>query len=255
MEEINTDLILKSAANAGQLMLESGAETYRVEDTMNRILEKFGAEGRESFVTPTGITVSCYDKNGKSQTTVKRIQKISVDLERISLINDLSRAIDPEILSPTDFQNGLNSIKKRKRYPLWMTLAGTALIGACVTQMLGGSLGESLGAMVAAPLVYILEKIAASLGLNQFLQNALGGLFAVLIGSLIKALGLIPQFSFLVIGTIMILVPGVTITNAIRDTIQGDYLSGIARSMEAIVTASGIAFGAGLAFLLVGVAI
>ncbi len=248
-----TDLILKAAAYAGQAMLESGAETYRVEDTISRILTAYGGVSSDSFVTPTGITISCDDNNGRTQTVVKRIRKISVDLERISLINDLSRSINADGLSPEEFRLRLDDILTRQRYTLQLTLLAAAMIGSSSTLMNGGTVPESLGAGIAAPLAYIAQKLASTLGLNHFLQNSLGGTVAVLTGALLKTAGLLPEYSLLVIGTIMILVPGVTITNAIRDTFQGDYISGVARAVEALVTASGIAFGAGIAFLLLGV--
>ena len=54
------------------------------------------------------------------------------------------------------------------------------------------------------------------------------------------------DMDIVIVSAIMPIVPGVAITNAIRDTLQGDYLSGCARILEAFLKAASIALGVGL---------
>lgn len=250
---MQNELVIKLAARAGQIMLESGGETYRVEDTINRILTSYGISNAQSFVMPTGIVISGEHGDGSPVSLVRRVTAINVDLEKIAMINDLSRKITQEGLSPEEFSDGLNQIMIRPLYPLWLTLAMTGFAAFSFTMILRGTVREALCAFLAGIVVYIIRRLAKSLKLNPFLQNAAGGITAVLMGSLFKLTGFIPTLSLMVIGTIMILVPGITITNAIRDTFQGDYISGVTRGVDAFVTASGIAFGTAIGFLMTGV--
>lgn len=250
---MHNEEIIKYAAEAGQIMLQAGGETYRVEDTINRILTSYGIANAQSFVTPTGIIISGERVDGTSVSVVRRTMSIEVDLEKISLINDLSRHIIQDNLTPEEFRADLNAILSRPLYPLWIMMLFTGFAAFSFTMILRGTVREAAGAFFAGIVVFLMRRMARVLRLNPFLQNATGGLTAVLMGTLFKSLGLVPTLSLMVIGTIMLLVPGITITNAIRDTFQGDYVSGVTRGVEAFVTAGGIAFGTGLGFLLTGV--
>lgn len=250
---MRNETIIKSALLAGKIILEAGGETYRVEDTINRILTAYGIGNAQSFVTPTGIILSGEHVDGSTISHVLRIKSINVDLEKISLVNDLSRKIAENHLTAEEFTEALEGIMARPYYPLWLTLLFAGFAAFSFTVILRGSWIEAACSFSAGILVFLSKRIARGLQLNSFLQNSTGGLVAVIIGSLFKFLGILPTTSIMIIGTIMLLVPGITITNAIRDTFQGDYLSGITRGVEAFVTAAGIAFGTGLGFILVGV--
>ena len=250
---MKNEAIIKSALLAGTIILKAGGETYRVEDTMNRILSTYGIVNAQSFVTPTGIMMSGEHADGSTICHVRRIKEISVDLEKISLVNDLSRKITAKHLTAEEFTTELEVIMNKPNYPLWVTLLFAGFATLSFTVILRGSWIEAVCAFSAGIPVYLARRVARSLHLNSFLQNATGGFIAVLIGTFFKSLGIIPTTSIMIIGTIMLLVPGITITNAIRDTFQGDYLSGITRGLEAFVTAAGIAFGTAIAFILVGV--
>lgn len=50
----------------------------------------------------------------------------------------------------------------------------------------------------------------------------------------------------LLLDVLMILTPGIAITNSLRDIIDGNYVSGQARLVEAFFIATAIALGVGL---------
>lgn len=250
---MNHHFILKTAMKAARILLQSGSEAYRVEDTVNRIMASFGITAPQTYVTPTGIIMSGEDEKGQPMSLVQRINGIDVDLEKISMVNDLSRRITLHEMSIQEFDLALDQILRRPHYPLWLVLVGTSLISASFTIMFGGNLTEAALALLAGPIVYLFKRLTEILRLNPFLQNSVGGFIAVVIGGIGRMLGISDSFTFMVIGTIMLLVPGIAITNAIRDTFMGDYLSGTGRIVNSIVTAGGIAFGTGLGFVLMGV--
>lgn len=245
--------IVNAAALAGKIMLEAGGETYRVEDTINRILTSYGVDLAESFVLPTGIIVSGQVEGRGISTLVRRVSSIQVDLEKISLVNDLSRQIVEDKLTVEQFMQELEIIMKRPHYPFWMVVFFAGFITFSFSIIFRGGLAEAAVAFAAGILVYLVRQLARSIHLNMFMQNAVGGMAAVFIAWAAFSLKFIESPSTVIIAAIMLLVPGITITNAIRDTFQGDYLSGVTRAMEAFVTAGGIAFGTGAAVFLMGV--
>ena len=83
---MNIDRILDFSSNAGRLMLQSGGETYRVEETISRICQSFDVDEVEVFATPTAVMVSIF-LNGKIYSVVKRINSRGVNLNRVHNIN------------------------------------------------------------------------------------------------------------------------------------------------------------------------
>ena len=56
----------------------------------------------------------------------------------------------------------------------------------------------------------------------------------------------------IIIGNIMLLIPGIALTNSLRDMISGDIISGLLRFLDAILVAVAIAAGYILAARLLG---
>lgn len=241
---MDVNKLLKVSTLAGKIMLESGAETYRVEETISRICTAYGAHTVDSFVIPTGIivTVTYYDE---VSTLVQRIISRGVDLHKVDLINDLSRKIQTETMDISDFNKELLNISKENRYSYLVTLFWSSITAGCFSIMFGGNLKDFFAASLIGAAIKIVVVICQKLNINEFFINSWsGGLCAILAIILIK-LNLANSLDKTIIGAIMILVPGLTITNAIRDTIAGDFLSGITKASEAFLVAVSIAVGTG----------
>ena len=236
--------LLKVSTLAGKIMLESGAETYRVEETITRICIAFGASTADSFVIPTGIIVTA-TFNDEVATIVKRIKSRGVDLNKIDRINDLSRKIQDSNVNINDFNDELLDISNGDRYSPLITLISSGISAGCFAIMFGGTFKDFIAATLIGIFIKIVAIICQKLNINEFFINSLcGGLCAFLAIILIK-LNIVTNLDKTIIGSIMLLVPGLTITNAIRDTIAGDFLSGITKAAEAFLVAVSIAVGTG----------
>lgn len=241
---MDLDKLLKVSTLAGKIMLESGAETYRVEETISRICLAFGAHTVDSFVIPTGIivTVTYYDE---VSTLVQRIISRGVDLHKVDLINDLSRKIQTEAMDMSDFNNELLNISKENRYSRLVTLFWSSITAGCFSIMFGGNLKDFFSACLIGAAIKIVVIICEKLNINEFFINSLSGGLCALLAIIFIKLNLSSNLDKTIIGSIMLLVPGLTITNAIRDTIAGDFLSGITKASEAFLVAVSIAVGTG----------
>lgn len=236
--------LLKISTLAGKIMLESGAETYRVEETISRICIAYGAHTADSFVIPTGIivTITYYDEVA---TLVNRITSRGVDLNKIDAVNDLSRRIQTEAIDLSDFNKDLIKISNDPRYSSLITLLCSSIAAGCFSIMFGGNFKDFFAASLIGAFIKIISIIFQKLNINEFFVNSFcGGLCAILAIIFLK-INLCSNLDKTIIGSIMLLVPGLIITNAIRDTIAGDFLSGITKASEAFLIAISIAVGTG----------
>ncbi|WP_300347267.1 threonine/serine exporter family protein [Clostridium sp.] len=241
------DKILHIATFAGRIILESGGETYRVEETICKICQAYGVRYADSFVTPTGIMVSVYDENNYTTTLVKRVTSRTVNLQKIHLVNELSRKIYIEKYSLDEVLEKLIDINQNcPKYDLKTNLIFSGMGAAGFTTILGGKLEDCLVSFFVGMFVQYVTIKFSNLGINAFFVNSLGGAIAALLSLIAYNLGIGTSLDTMIIGSIMLLVPGLAITNAIRDTIAGDLISGIIRTAEAFLIAISIAVGTGM---------
>lgn len=241
--------VLETAVDAGKIILESGGETYRVEETILRICRAFGLGGADCFVTPTGIIASAKDETGRDVTLVRSILSRTTNLDKISRVNDLSRHLSQKEASLESAREELAKIASAKGYGPAVTLAASAVGAAIFTLMFGGEIRDAAVALVCGFLIRVLVLMQKPTGVNDFFVNVTGGAVAALVAVAAHKLGIAPHLNVVVIGSIMLLVPGLAILNAIRDTIAGDLLAGVSRAAEAALVAAAIAVGAGLVML------
>ncbi|MCM8710451.1 threonine/serine exporter family protein [Clostridium sp. SYSU_GA19001] len=243
---MNINNVINLASKAGQIILESGGETYRVEETIIRICNAYGLVSAESFVTPTVIMISATDINGRIISHVKRIKTRTVDLEKISRVNDLSRNICPSNLSVDFVNEELRKISETPRYGIKTTLFFSAVGASFFTLLFGGDLNDFIVSFFIGIIIKWLSILLNNININEFFTNALGGAIAAILALVSVELHLATNVDKIIIGSIMLLVPGLAITNAIRDTIAGDLIAGVSRGIEAFLIAIAIAVGSGI---------
>lgn len=242
--------ILHVATFAGQIILESGGETYRVEETIWRICKAFGVEYAESFVTPTGIMSSVSDENHKTTSLIKRIHRRTVNLEKISRVNDLSRNIKTLNLTVDQFYNELINIENGKRYSAPVTIFFSALGAAAFSILFGGNIKDFVSAFIIGVIIKLFSNLCSELSINDFFINSISGSIVAGMALILVSEGIGSNVDKVIIGSVMLLVPGLAITNAIRDTIAGDLVSGLTRAAEAFLIAISIAVGTGVVLIL-----
>ncbi|TCK98556.1 uncharacterized membrane protein YjjP (DUF1212 family) [Natranaerovirga hydrolytica] len=243
---MNHKLLFKTALLAGEIMLRNGAETYRVEDTINRLLSMSNYKVVESFVTPTGIFATLDDPSIDMITVVKRVNNRTIRLDKVAVVNDVSRKFCSNALTLDDAYESLLEIASRPPYsPMVLTLA-IALAAGFFSLVFGGSISDFFVAILNGLSVSLLQIYLRQKDVSRFFVDLIASTSIALITVCFTIL--IPignNMDIIIIGSIMPLVPGVAITNAVRDTIQGDLVSGVSRALEAIIVAIAIAVGVG----------
>lgn len=248
-------LLMDTALLAGKIMLQSGAETYRVEDTICRILHTSGLETAETFATVTGLFVTLADPSIDAITKITRVSEKQSNLSQVYEVNDVSRRLCCGVISVEEAYQELLRIKDKKEYPNSMVYVGIIMTSSFFTLLLGGGILASALAAINGLWIVACRHIAGRVKLNNFITDMLSS-FIIAVATMLYAHVLDNSVivEIIIVGSIMPLVPGVAITNAIRDTLQGDYLSGGSRAIEAFVIAACVAVGIGIG-LAFGVAV
>ena len=225
-------LLIDTAALAGTIMLESGAEIYRVEETINYILKTSGLKTSEAFVVSTGIMISLDDPSIDALTVIRRVNKGATNLNVIAQVNDISRKFYMRIISLEEAFSQLKHLKK-SQYPWWLKDICTVFVVAFFAGMYGGDF-----------------KDMAAIALNPLINDLVASIVISVIAFVMVHVGIGSHIDRIIIGSIMVLVPGAAITNAIRDTLHGDYASGNANILQAFTEAAMIALGVYVGLLL-----
>lgn len=231
--------------------MKYGAETYRVEDTMSRILNVKDYKLKEAFVTTTGIVASIETNEGKIITLTKRIFSIDHDLNKMSIINDLSRKFVDKKITLDDMIKKLEEVEKIKGYSLPVIAFATAMTCFSFSIIFGGTIRDGIGASIVGVILSILTSYFRKIGFTKIVINLLGGIIVGAISILVIETGISQNMDFTISGAIMPLVPGVILTNAVRDMVGGNLISGSNRVVTAVITSVEIAAGVAVAFSII----
>ncbi|MGG1550822.1 threonine/serine exporter family protein [Paenibacillus ferrarius] len=243
----SNDNIAQVCLLAGKIMLESGGETYRVESTMNHVASAFGAGHSHSYVTPTGIIFAI---DGSSPITrLIRISTRSTDLRKVTLVNAISRRISQGELQPDEAIRELTAVDQdQTRYPVWFQILAAALASGCFLIMFKGLWADFAPAFVTGGAGLLALTYFHRLLPIKFFAEFLASLLIGAVAYLFVRTGLGHELNTIIIGSVMPLVPGLLITNAVRDLMAGHFVSGVSKGAEAFLTA--FAIGAGIALVL-----
>lgn len=248
---MNYKLLVDTALLTGEIMLSCGAETYRVEDTMCRILKISGLDKTEAFVMTTGIFATLSGEGMEPITLIRRVDKRSTNLNRIYLANNVSRRLCSGELEIKDAFEELKEIQYKEQYKdkvVWIAMVFSTVF---FSVLLGGELKDCLLAGFNGCFLVLCMMLSKKVNMNFFVTNMAASFIVALCTMIFEQnLPFVINTEIIITGSIMPLVPGVAITNAIRDTLQGDYMAGGAKAIEAFIIAMSIAvgIGAGLGF-------
>lgn len=247
-----TEELLCCVLDIGEQMLVSGAEINRVEDSIKRICKSYNAKRVDVFTITSSIVVTLQREDGCTFTQTRRIHKYSTNLDKVDKLNNLSRYICSYTPEANYIANELAEINKGKTYGLFVEYIVYALNAGVFTVFFGGSFRDALVSSVIGILlkltIVLTQKIDTNILFVNIISSFVVGLFAILSVSA----GIGESIDKIIIGNIMLMIPGIALTNSIRDIIRGDTISGLFRLCEAIVMALSIAVGFGVASIFFG---
>ncbi len=241
-------LLLDTAVMAGEIMLRNGAETHRVEDTVRRMLSLSGLSKIEVFVIATGFMVTLDNKDMDSMTVVRRIESRGTNLLKVHAVNSISRKFCSGQMSLEDAFHEVREIYRTRTQPK-LQMGAIVAITAGFTVMFGGSAADMFVSAATGVILAGMILLTKKTGMHMFISNIICAVLIAVcayISTHYIPAGILPgrfHQETIIVGCIMPLVPGAAITNAILDTLYGDYISGSAKMLEAFLIASAIAIG------------
>ena len=248
--------LLQFSADVGHALMISGAEIYRVEESLRRMFLAYDEPSGEVFALPHCLIVSM-SGGGEPATRMRRAAASPVDIELLESMNALCRRLCAETPDYGTAQAWLVEAQSvRRRHSFWGEMLGYVLGTSFFALFFGGNAVDALFAAVAGILIFLAQKAMRRSGGSFFIRTCVGG--AIAGATALAAAMLMPAcgMEYITIGAIMTLVPGITLTNGVRDIMVGDTVSGISKLCEALLIAAAIALGVGVALgagLLAGV--
>lgn len=244
--------LLELATDLGYRLAMSGAETFRIEDSIGRILAAYDIES-EVFAIPNCLTVSIETPEGKPMTRMRRIGFHGNDLDTVEIYSNLSRKICAEKPDPDLARQWLHEADSTRRsYRFYVSLLGHYLGAMGFSVVFGGTFIDALCSGFCGVLIGLINHYMNSLKVNQFFSTIAASFIMAFSSYAIGATGLCHNTDTVVIGALMILVPGLIFTNAMRDIIFGDTNSGINRIVQVLLVAAAIALGTAVGWSLSG---
>ncbi len=246
-----TDYLLCLALDVGEGMLKNGGEIARVEDTIERICRAYGAVHVEVFSIISMINAAVRMPDGSYSSQLRRVRQTGNNLNALERFNALSRRICRETPSLEEFDSLVHEVKKERPYPMWMQILSGALGAAAFCLFFGGDMIDSLVTFALGSVV-ALEMNMPSRRLNSMARTVIASFTASLLAGLLYIL--IPTLGVdsIIIGVIMLLVPGLMFGTAMRDLLCGDLLAGTLRTLQALLQTLMIGFGYMLSYSIIG---
>ena len=243
MDEQNR--IMELAYEVGAILLENGAEISRVDETMRRIAGHYGVDEENFFVLSNGIMATA-----KGFARTKFIPIKGASLDKVVAVNQLSREVSAGKCDLEQLESRLKAIRAMRPKPAWEQIAASAFGSAAFCIIFGGGFADSIAAFVAGLVLWVYMLFVGYRHLSRIAGAITGGLLATLLCGVMFRLGLGTHLSNMIIGAIIPLIPGVPFTNGIRDLAHEDYIAGVTRLLDALLTFFCISMGVALAFML-----
>lgn len=252
MPEMDYELFMDTAVLAGKIMLESNAETYRVEDTVTRILQITNLEMIDALALTTGLIATLDSPHMHAITVVKRISNRTINLNKITRVNDVSRRLTEGKITIEEAYDSLQNIDEIQYNEFQRDFAVIGFIQAIVLMFQGGR-NEFISILPVSIMVAIMTHFGRRWRVKPFILDMVASFAIALMASFISRFTPFPvQEDVLIISAIMPLLPGTALTNGVRDMFRGDYMSGGAKVLEAFMIAVFIAIGIGTGLILGG---
>lgn len=248
-----SDRLMAAVLEILSMMTQSGAEIYRVEESATRMFLPYNVKSVDVFATTSNIIVSVEDADGTIKTHTHRIFGINPDIEKVHCLNDLSRRMSKEKMPIAEIEEEIKKISECKAYPLWLSVAMYGLTASAFYLLFGGrSVIDFVLTFVLGLVTGIISHFCQKRGVRSILYKFICSFVFSLATVLCARFGIVKSVDYMIIGSIMTLIPGAGLVDSIRDLFLGDSVSGILRFIEAVLAAFAIACGYVISVVMTG---
>lgn len=253
MKNDNAHALLSSILELLKMMTEAGAEIYRIEDSANHIFNAYGFKNVDIYATTSNIIISVETEDGAIKTHSRRISGIATNIEAVDKLNSLVRHITEQTPDAQTIKAEIDKIKALPNYPFYVRILFYGIIAGAFYFFFGGrNLAEFAVSSGIGLMTGVITALLDRAKTNKFMVKFVCSLAACLVIFSLKSLSVVTHLDNIIIANIMTLIPGVGLTNSLRDLFVGDSVSGILRLIEVTLLALAIACGYILTTLIFG---
>lgn len=246
------EALLSCILDMGEMLLTSGAEVMRVEDTIARLCRVYGFTRWDVFTITSSIVLTVRTPGGRTLTQTRRIRARDTDLGRVEKVNALSRQICAEPMGLEQLREAVEELRIPRTYPEWVQRLMYIMISATFSIFFGGTVSDAMVGAVTGLVLFEMLRLCATTRLSGTLRCVIASFGAGIAAVFLYTLGLGEHPDMIIIGNIMLMIPGVAFTTSLRDVINGDTLSGLLGLCEAIIRALAVAIGFAVVLYLTG---
>lgn len=246
-----TEYLLCLALDVGEGMLKNGGEVSRVEDTIERICRAYGAVHVEVFTIISMINAAVRMPDGSYSSQLRRVKQTTTNLNTLEKLNSLSRKVCKETPSLDEFDQMLHDVSRKQPYPTWVHVISSATVALAFCLFFGGGAVDSLIAFAIGVIVTVILNYPSA-RLNSMAKTVISAFVSATLAGL--AYRVLPSINVdsIIIGAIMLLVPGLMFGTSMRDLLCGDLLAGTLKILQTIIQTLMIGFGYMLSYALIG---
>lgn len=240
---MNYILLMDLAIDLGYELAMSGAETFRVEESVTRMLAAYGVDS-DVFAIPNYIMITIRRKDGTPITRMRRIGYHGNNMDRVERFNGLSRRLVTERPPlETAHEMLIHTRKTARNYSLKTQYLAHILGAGGFGLFMGGTMADGICAGLCGLVVGVVDKYLDGLKANQFFRTIASSFLMAMLAYTLGAFGVAQNPDAVTIGALMLLVPGLLFTNAMRDIIYGDTNSGVNRIVQVFLVAAALSLG------------
>ena len=227
----------------GEMLLSNGADVNRVEDTTMRLSSAFDFRDCQVHAINSSIILTLTAPDDIIITRARRITRIDTDLDKVDELNDLSRKICGGMKDLESIRAEMQRIRNAAPYSPFMMYLAYAIAAGFFTLFFGGSLQDMLYSVPIALVLRFVKVRLSDYNNNKMVDN-------IILSAILTSMALVGQRVFpvlnsdmIIIGDIMLLIPGLAFCNSIHDMVMGDTISGVLSMFDAVMRALSIAIG------------
>jgi uncharacterized membrane protein YjjP (DUF1212 family) len=238
---------------AGQLLLQHGAESARVEETVHRLGTGLGCDWMDILVSPNAIMVTT-SSGDEFRTKIRRVVTIGVNMQIICEIDDLSRQASSGLTDRFQAREHLQHIDLLKpQYNRWLVVLMVGLACGAFSRLFGGDWGVFVVTFFSAGAAMFARQELNRHHFNPLVIVVLTAFVAGVFASSATVFQLSNHPQLALAASVLLLVPGVPLINSAEDLIKGHLVTGITRGVTGGLISLGIALGLTLAMRIMGV--
>lgn len=250
--EIEMEQLLEFCLDIGEELLRCGAEIHRVEESIERLCLAYGCMKADVFCITSVIILTVHDAQGKIHTQMRRVTGYGNNMARLEAINTLCRRLCKQPEPVRSARTALEALRPETTLHPWRKWIGSVLAASGFALFFGGSAMDAVCALLVSLVICCMDFWVYRVDVNRLLYTLLCSFVAGAATLLLTRLGIGEHSGTIMIGAIMLLIPGVALTNSVRDMLGGDIIAGLLRLVESVIQAAAIAGGFAAAILAYG---